>query len=1589
MPQKQGVPIQLATSINTDHHPQKTFRFGDTNAPQLAFQTGEEGPTHNKNTGIFREGGLVNLYLQEQALAANTRYHIADDGTIVGVDASGNVSLNSKTIGQVSPYGVQKRLKVSGYDDVKLTADQSYITIKLVGTQVTLSEFDLSNNLLHSRVITFANLASVASLFTSIGIVSYDSMHYADSQEFVLRLGPQVVILQESNPGITIQEFIQSSSVIGGNQVNAVIVYQNYLIVAGAGGRLGSFDGSNWKNYDGSGSGLGPYNNGVVVGTNDILTLAVLGSSLVIGGRGGRIGSFDGFSWHTYADSGTGLWNNATVVGTDDITALGSVLSNGVMYLLVGGSAGKIGSWNGTSWTIYSATGMANNATVIGAVSINAMVGYTGPNGVAAVLACGASGRIGYMVPGVGVGWLAGTLPNAYVIASVCYGNGKYVAISLTSSSGVISSDGINWSAITLPSITSPNWNCITFGNGVFVALLRLNNSAATNIVAYSSDGVTWNTATLPSTQTWATIAFGNGIFVAASELSTAGAISTNGSTWSSTTLPSAAEWSCSLYAGGQFIFLSGRASNSTVGAVSTNGTSWTSITVPSGRYLNGSLTYGNGVYVAVNFNSTTNSIYSSNGTSWSSAPISGMSYLASVTFIGCGFIAVDGGTSVATAVFSTNGIEWHTVGLSATQYWGQVIYNAAIGVVVALPGQGGAGSATSYSNIIGLNYAAYTGTSVPNSPTNNGTVVSTDTITSASTFGSAIAFTSSLGKVGSLSSAGAWTNYNAGSGLCNNGTAIGAVQIYDSIVFGSTLVVAGANGCYASWDGANWKNYDGSGTGTGVYGNGNVVGTNAITSLAIYAGVIMLGAVGGYAAFISSTNQTSKFYNASGTLLDNLLTGFAELSYLYACRYENGLYMINLVGNAEGKSYTLNSSTYAITILNASYVVPQRSGGKTRFICTTLAPTYDATNVYAIGLVGYTDFVNFSAAIVWAQTGITTANGIKNISSQPKAGFNYVDFVFTTSGSATDSQSFYAPQPIPNPLALFKYQKSNAYIVGSGNPVQINGYGKLNNAFSLPSSLPFEFRVVVANGVQAALSVAQVDGGSTDCLGVLITNFGELDPTWQPQVVGDNTVLYRYAGAMYIVQIGTSPQNLIQKLFPNEYKLNTISPMNVLDVAFQSLQLGGIDYHGQMFFSSAGLPAGQTNVASFISGKYANSIDMGDKITALAAASPSTFQAFGIRIPSIQSAANYEVATYVSDAYLFSTFSNGNQGVTNGNPYIVYGTYAPTTELPIAIGLSYSFFGRAFQTDRYAAFLDQDRDGYLLGNQLTSGAISTSGSFQFAIFVLFAQTYLFDGEYIWRVNFDLTNPSRPVFMNRSIVAMANGFFFLAVSEAAAYFGSTFDNGLYQFAGDWQIGKVRSFNGFPAIQGGVYNMHDDVLMLDVQTSWIWVRDQIVSATPKTADQLAETSTQLLDTAAGIAILGSSHLYKYSYEPLSGSMVVPLDWQSAYFGAKTQENSILYDFVTTIYDESKSQRTVTGTIWGYDDNNVLYQDSKIWTVNPTDYNAQGYVRLRGVPMKNTLIAASIEIVLNTRGVLVDCVPEFAITGPSQAPAKAGR
>jgi hypothetical protein len=84
----------------------------------------------------------------------------------------------------------------------------------------------------------------------------------------------------------------------------------------------------------------------------------------------------------------------------------------------------------------------------------------------------------------------------------IAYGNGRFVAVDLGSRKAACSTDGVAWTAATLPSEAS--WQGIAYGNGVFVAVARSSNKAA-----YSQDGITWTTSTLPSSDFWTSVAYG------------------------------------------------------------------------------------------------------------------------------------------------------------------------------------------------------------------------------------------------------------------------------------------------------------------------------------------------------------------------------------------------------------------------------------------------------------------------------------------------------------------------------------------------------------------------------------------------------------------------------------------------------------------------------------------------------------------------------------------------------------------------------------------------------------------------------------------------------------------------------------------------------------------------------------------------------------------------------------------------------------------------------------------------------------------------------------------------------------------------
>ncbi|MBR5436768.1 MAG: hypothetical protein IK120_07875, partial [Muribaculaceae bacterium] len=73
---------------------------------------------------------------------------------------------------------------------------------------------------------------------------------------------------------------------------------------------------------------------------------------------------------------------------------------------------------------------------------------------------------------------------------SVCYGNGKFVAVAGWSDVAAYSSDGITWPQATTTMPSSEYWSSVCYGNGKFVAV-----AGWSDVAAYSSDGITWTEA--------------------------------------------------------------------------------------------------------------------------------------------------------------------------------------------------------------------------------------------------------------------------------------------------------------------------------------------------------------------------------------------------------------------------------------------------------------------------------------------------------------------------------------------------------------------------------------------------------------------------------------------------------------------------------------------------------------------------------------------------------------------------------------------------------------------------------------------------------------------------------------------------------------------------------------------------------------------------------------------------------------------------------------------------------------------------------------------------------------------------------------
>jgi hypothetical protein len=855
-----------------------------------------------------------------------------------------------------------------------------------------------------------------------------------------------------------------------------------------------------------------------------------------------------------------------------------------------------------------------------------------------------------------------------------------------------------------------------------------------------------------------------------------------------------------------------------------------------------------------------------------------------------------------------------------------------------------------------------YTDASSAPNPTNNGTAVSTDHILSMATLAEqSFVIAGSAGKVAHFYN-GTWYNYNSagGAGICvNNAAVVGAVAIYATVIIGTQVIFINSGGRIGSWDGSNFKNYDGTGTGTGIYVNNSLIGStsggmNYNNELAVFG--LNPTTLYNLIYTIQSNNKTIPFYGAytspiTSLLHGNMLENQSTIAYLYAYRYENGAYLINLTGNSRiGTTPYMCLVTSAFDGFNAitgQYAIPQIKNSKTRHIITRTASNGSSINLYT--LIGYNDFTTFASVAA----AYPPAPGSLVI-DQTWAGFGGAE---ATAHVSTTKYSIY-PQAVSTPNGFFA-------LVQSQTNTLVNSFGKLTNNFGVAPSKNIELRVGVINGVMSFYSAAVLDGVSPDAMGTLITNLGEMDPDYTPDFQ-DDRILYKYNGNFVYVVLGkTLTGNVFQKISPKLYKINSISPLNIFSAIDQKLHVGSSDYHGQMVFESAAASATTaTNVASVLSGAitnnplaegiFSNSIDVGNKLCYIANPTSANISLIGYRIPYGYQTIKEMISTYISDVYSFSTANDGSELVLTSpsNPL-----YVEDTRLPVQIGATYG--EGVVNTGTQTIFLVKNYDGYTIGNEAKG---------LYTVFQLFGTIYLFDGNTIYQAS--LTGD---VYSGLTEIAPATGLSFIASTPTQAYFLSAFDNSIYVFTGGRSLTKFQRLSQMAAVTGGIYSARDNALLLETASTFIWVRDDIVTQNNKAA---AQTALKLYDTTKGIYIGNDSYNWRYSYASLGGSStVVPLTWQSSYYGQGNNQKSVLSGFMATIYSPGKSAQTIQVGTESFDEL-AHYSDLKGITITPSDYSSGNYVRLRIQPMTQRALGTSIKLVIPAKSILVDLVAEFA-------------
>jgi hypothetical protein len=300
-----------------------------------------------------------------------------------------------------------------------------------------------------------------------------------------------------------------------------------------------------------------------------------------------------------------------------------------------------------------------------------------------------------------GITWTGQTSASSNNWDGVTYGNGLFVAISFTGTGNRVmtSPDGINWTTRKSPSDNL--WTAVTYGNGLFVAVAITGPSDQR--VMTSPDGINWTGRTSP-TNAWTSVTYGDGLFVAVAESGDNRVMtSPDGITWTTRTSAYNYLWNWVTYANGKFVAVSsgpGYAEVSPAGIkfiaatglapgfamTSLDGITWTlQSSAPNDGWH--TVVYGNGLFVSVSYTGTGHVMTSPDGITWTMRPSGTTNLWHSVTYGAGLFVATaeDGkGNRVMT---SPDGITWTSRTTPADYAWHTVTYGSGLFVAVSFSG--------------------------------------------------------------------------------------------------------------------------------------------------------------------------------------------------------------------------------------------------------------------------------------------------------------------------------------------------------------------------------------------------------------------------------------------------------------------------------------------------------------------------------------------------------------------------------------------------------------------------------------------------------------------------------------------------------------------------------------------------------------------------------------------------------------------------------------------------------------------------------------------------------------------------------------